>query len=483
MTKPFDQLKMLVAGDLMIDIYLKGSVSRVSPEAPVPVVLVKEQEYRLGGAGNVINNILALGGSVSCLSSVGTDEHGDWLVRQLDSKGVDTRFLFRTDDRPTITKTRVTAQNQQLLRFDEEIAGPVSAAVRQEIGQHIAEIVSGMDAVIISDYGKGMITPETAQCIIGKAREAGIPVFVDPKGTDYAKYAGATVCTPNYKEFREAVGRNPGSEEEIRQDGVELCARCSFDYVLLTRSEKGMSLIGGKAGTKEDYPALAKEVVDVTGAGDTSLSMFSLAFTAGYPLPECCRLANVAASVVVSRFGAVAATMEDVRQNMGGGLWDNHKIVSVEEAVRWRNEMKAQGKRVVFTNGCFDLVHAGHISSFRQARAFGDRLIVALNSDASVRRLKGPARPVVDEENRLRLLASIELIDKLVLFEEDTPENVIRAVCPDVLVKGKDWEGKEVAGGQYVTSHGGELRFIDLEEGLSTTGLIEKILKAYRDQQ
>lgn len=477
MTKTFDQLKILVVGDLMIDIYLKGEVSRVSPEAPVPVVLVKEQEYRLGGAGNVINNILALGGQVYCLSCIGKDEHGNWLKKQLEDEKVDIRFLFRTGDRPTITKTRVTAQNQQLLRYDEEIHEPVPQAIYEDIKQKAANILEDADAVILSDYGKGMITTEISQCIIKAARDKQIPVFVDPKGTDYSKYAGATVCTPNFKEFREAVGHKPKTEEEIRLDGIELCKKCDFDYVLLTRSEKGMSLINGKGRTKDDYPALAKEVVDVTGAGDTSISMFSMAFTAGYSLPECCRLANIAASVVVSRFGAVAATMEDVRENMHTDLWDNHKVVSVDEAARWTEKMKIEGKKVVFTNGCFDLVHAGHISSFRQAKAFGDKLIVALNSDSSVRRLKGVTRPIVDQENRLRLLAAIELIDKLVLFEDDTPEAVIQAICPDVLVKGKDWEGKEVAGGSFVTSHGGELRFIDMEEGLSTTNLVNRILK------
>ncbi|MCR5566925.1 MAG: D-glycero-beta-D-manno-heptose-7-phosphate kinase [Clostridiales bacterium] len=482
MTKAFDQLKMLVVGDLMIDIYLKGEVSRISPEAPVPVMLVKEQEYRLGGAGNVINNILALGGKVSCLSCIGSDGHGDWLKKQLNDKNVDTGYLFRTDDRPTITKTRVTAQNQQLLRYDEEVHEPVPQQVYQAVSQHTAEIMKGVDGVIISDYGKGMITADMARCVITQARKEHIPVFVDPKGTDYAKYAGATVCTPNFKEFSEAVGRKPGTEEEIMQDGIRLCEKNAFDYVLLTRSEKGMSLIDGKNRTKEDFPAVAKEVVDVTGAGDTSISMFSLAFTAGYPLPECCRLANIAASVVVSRFGAAAATIEEVRRNMDTDAGDSKKIVSVEEAIQWREKMKAQGKKVVFTNGCFDLVHAGHISSFRQARAFGDKLIVALNSDASVRRLKGPARPVVDQENRLRLLAAIELIDKLVLFEDDTPEDIIRAICPDVLVKGKDWEGKEVAGGRFVTAHGGELRFIDMEEGLSTTNLISRILQSVKEQ-
>lgn len=477
MTKAFNQLRVLVAGDLMTDIYLKGNAGRISPEAPVPVVLVKERESRLGGAGNVICNVTALGASVRCLGWAGSDEHGDWLVKTLKDKGVDTRFLSRLGDRPTIVKTRVTAQNQQLLRYDEEAKKPVPDAFFSDISARLKDILADVNAVILSDYGKGMITARLGQMMIAAAKERGIPVFVDPKGSDYGKYKGATVCTPNFKELCEAAGRIPETEEEILETALELCDRCGFDYLLLTRSEKGMSLIDSREVTKRDFPALAKEVIDVTGAGDTVISMFALAFTAGHTLDECCKLANLAASVVVSRFGAVAATMEDVHAAGERRIGASGKILSPEQAASWAETMRSQGNKIVFTNGCYDLVHAGHISSFRQARSFGDKLIVAVNSDASVRRLKGPSRPIVDQENRLKLLSSIDVIDRLVLFEEDTPEALVRAIRPDVLVKGKDWEGKPVAGGEFVQKNGGQLRFIDMENGLSTTNIIHKIME------
>lgn len=338
-------------------------------------------------------------------------------------------------------------------------------------------IFDGVNAVILSDYGKGMLTPELSQRVIAEAEKRSLPVFVDPKGTDYGKYRGADYCTPNLKELREAAGGAAlDDEESIRGTACALHESCGIKNVLVTRSEKGMSLVLGATGEKSDYPAIAREVSDVTGAGDTVIAVFAMGIASGVGPDVCCRLANLAASVVVSKFGAATASVSEI------GALIKSDAPRPERKLRTREEMRGiaetlrkKGRKIVFTNGCFDLVHAGHIASFRKARALGDVLVVGVNSDESVRRLKGAARPIVDLKNRLALLESIDVIDYLVPFGEDTPQTLIEAIRPDVLVKGRDWEGKPVAGAEFLASRGGRVAFIDLEEGLSTTALVSRI--------
>ncbi len=478
----FRDKKVVVFGDLMVDEYLQGTVSRISPEAPVPVVHVRSRSKRLGGAGNVVLNLCALGARVSVVGFLGDDTEGNWLVEHLAGYGVNSDGLLQSEKTVTSIKTRVTAQNQQLLRYDSEIVKDAPAEFEDFLTEKADDVLQNACAVIISDYGKGAVTHNTAKIMIDAARRRNIPAIVDPKGNDYSKYTGATACTPNMKELEGAVGRTLDSEEKITAAGMELCESFGLDYVLATRSEKGMSLIDGKTGIKKDYPALEREIIDVTGAGDTVISVFTLCFALGASHDDCCRLANIAASIVVSNFGAAVAYPDELARLINYSHTEGSKILrGAAEAADIAERLRAQGKRIVFTNGCFDIVHAGHISSFEQAREHGDVLFVGLNSDASVRRIKGEKRPIVNEKNRARLLEALAPVDYVVMFEDDTPEALIRAIKPDVLIKGKDWEGKPVAGGEFVKENGGEVCFIELEQGLSTTNIIGKILDVYKE--
>ena len=442
---------------------------------------VRSVEHRVGGAGNVALNVIALGSGVKALSCIGTDTAGDELLAGLKAAGIDVTHVHRSPAWTTSLKTRIVAQNQQLLRYDEE--EPEAAMGQEEnflsyLRQCTEEIFAGVRGVVLSDYGKGVLTHETAQLLIDESRKRGLPVFIDPKGADWSKYRGATVCTPNLKELTEASGMTRlAGEEDISRAAREICERVQLDHLLVTRSEKGMSLISRGVDGKRDFPAAAKEVSDVTGAGDTVISVVAVCMTAGEPLDVCCRLANAAASVVVSKFGAETASVEEInaallddRQSVPG-----QKICSWEQIASVARHLHAEGRRIVFTNGCFDLVHAGHIASFRQARSFGDVLVVGVNSDESIRRLKGPSRPIVGLRDRMKLLEALEMVDYIVPFSEDTPQKLIETVRPDVLVKGKDWEGKTVAGAGFIQAYGGTVMFADLEQGLSTTALVEKI--------
>lgn len=467
---------VLVAGDFMLDRYIEGEVRRISPEAPVPVIEVCSEREVPGGAGNVINNVLALGGRARAAGYVGEDDAGRTLCGILRGRGADTSFLLREEGRPTTVKTRVVSENQQFLRFDKEKAGPPSAACLNDFREREEALFAGIDVVILSDYEKGFFTRECAQFFVCGAKKRGIPTVVDAKGTDFGRYCGADICTPNIKELSAASGMPVSCEEEIFAAAEKVRQESGVSRILVTRSEKGMSLIPGESGQKEDYPALAKEVVDVTGAGDTVASVVALGMAAGLPLSDCCKMANRAASVVVSKFGtATASRAELVGTSLAGKV-----AVPEKDAALLADGLRSQGKRIVFTNGCFDILHAGHISSFRRARELGDVLVVGLNSDASVRRIKGDKRPVIGESDRAALLLGLKSVDYVIIFGEDTPETLVRALRPDVLVKGRDWEDKQpVAGQRFVESYGGRVVFMELEEGLSTTSIINKIKDSY----
>lgn len=474
-------IQILVVGDFMIDRYLYSSVSRISPEAPVPIAKVKRVERRIGGAGNVALNIIALGSKVRLLTAVGMDAAGEELIRCMENEGADISYIYRDEARKTSIKTRVVAQNQQLLRYDEEEITAAGKNFTDFVESKSDQIFENIQGIVLSDYGKGILTPEITQLIITEAKRRNLPVLVDPKGADYSKYSGATICTPNLKELTEASGlQQLNSENEIRDASLDICNKFDIAYMLTTRSEKGMSLISKEFGTKQDFPAIAQEVCDVTGAGDTVISTMSICVTAGYPLDICCKLSNVAASVVVSKFGAATATVQEINRVLSANTCENadhQKIWNADQIVDIALRLKNDGKKIIFTNGCFDIIHAGHIASFRQARSFGDVLIVGVNSDASIKRLKGDKRPVVSLENRMKLLEALEMIDYIVAFDQDTPQLLIESIKPDILVKGKDWEGKEVAGAKFIEEYGGTVKFVDLEKGLSTTAIIERILE------
>lgn len=467
-----NKCKVLIYGDFMVDKYIMGNVKRISPEAPVPILEVTKKNSKLGGAGNVVNNIIALGAATRVLGCVGADADGDWVIKRLNKRMADTTYMRQDEEVMTIVKTRVVSRNQQYLRLDEEKIRDIPESYAEYIESNIEEILNGISVVIISDYGKGAVTKRMARFIIDKANEKDIPIVVDPKGKDYTKYIGATVCTPNTNELRIVTGNACDTEEEITESGFKLKEDISLRYLMLTRSEKGISVFDN--GQKSDYPALEKDVVDVTGAGDTVVSVVSLGLAVGYNIGECSVLANLAASVVCSKFGAATLSMNELLECiMYSGEFKN---IEPEVAVFIAENLREKGKKVVFTNGCFDLVHAGHISSFNQAKSFGDVLIVAVNSDASVKRIKGDKRPIVSEKNRIAMLCALECVDYVILMEDDNPVRLIEAIKPDITVKGKDWEGKYLPEREVVEAYGGEVRFIELEKGLSTTNIINKII-------
>lgn len=464
----FSSARLLVVGDLMLDRYWHGDTSRISPEAPVPVVLVGDAEERPGGAGNVALNIATLGAQAALLGLTGEDEAADALERRLSAEGVACRFE-RLPGFSTVTKLRVLSRHQQLIRLDFEdgFRGHDGAGLTARFHAALDET----DVVVCSDYGKGSL--RTVETLISAARAAGKPVVVDPKGSDFSRYRNATVITPNQHEFEVVVGRCE-SDEVLVERGQRLCRELNLEALLITRSEKGMTLL------REGQPALhlpthAREVFDVTGAGDTVVSVLAAALAAGQSLAEATALANLAAGIVVGKLGTASVSVAELRRAMREVDVVPRGVVDEGPLLRLVQDARAHGETVVMTNGCFDILHAGHVAYLRQARERGDRLIVAVNDDASVSRLKGPERPVNDLEGRMAVLAGLESVDWVVPFTEDTPERLICAVLPDVLVKGGDYRPEQVAGGRCVQEHGGEVVILDFVDGRSTSRIIDTI--------
>ena len=470
------KLRVLVIGDFMIDKYIEGSVSRISPEAPVPVLAVKNKISKLGGAGNVVNNLAMLGASIRVAGCIGTDIDGIWLKEELSRRNIDTSYLRQEDNTQTIVKTRLVSKKQQFLRYDEETIQDVSDTFVEFIIANIEDVFKKIDVLIISDYGKGTIREDLAQVLIGYANKNNIISIVDPKGKDYKKYSNATVCTPNLNELRVVTGEKIETEEEISIYGKQLRETIKLKNLMITRSEKGMSIITEK-NEKKDFPAVEKEVIDVSGAGDTVVSALAVCMGVGYSIDDSCIIANIAASIVCSKFGTSTVSLNEL---IGGIVSSGEfKEVDVQVAKYITLGLKEQGKKVVFTNGCFDLIHAGHISSFLQAKKYGDILIVAVNSDSSVKKIKGDKRPIVGQKNRVKMLCGLECVDYVIVMEDTTPERILNILQPDIVVKGKDWEGKEMPERKIIDSYGGTMKFIDLEQGLSTTNIIKKISEVY----
>ena len=464
----FGAANILVVGDLMLDRYWHGDTSRISPEAPVPVVKVGEIEERAGGAGNVALNIAALGANAAVIGLTGQDEAADALARTLLHAGVECHFE-RLAGFPTVTKLRVLSRHQQLIRLDFEDGFPgydVTGMVRR-FQEHAADV----DVVVMSDYCKGAL--RAADQLIAIARAAGKPVVVDPKGNDFSHYRGATVITPNMSEFEAVVG-HCANDEEVVAKGEALRAQLQLDGLLITRSEKGMTLLE-QGHEPLHIPTKAREVFDVTGAGDTVVSALAAALAAGQPLRQATVLANLAAGVVVGKLGTASVTVPELRramreqQEMEQGMVDEDKLVALVQ------EAKVHGETVVMTNGCFDILHAGHVTYLEEAARLGDRLIVAVNDDASVKRLKGPERPVNTQERRMRVLAALDCVDWVVGFDEDTPTRIICRVSPDILVKGGDNEPDKIPGGECVRAAGGRVEVMSYVDNVSTTGIIGAI--------
>ena len=457
----FDQAPVLVVGDVMLDRYWHGGTSRISPEAPVPVVKVDQIEDRPGGAANVALNIAALGAKASLVGVTGEDEAAESLSNSLKAAGVTARFQ-RIAHQPTIVKLRVMSRHQQLLRIDFEEPFATDALA---LSSEVDALLEGVKVLVLSDYGKGAL--KNHQALIKAARDRGIPVLADPKGKDFAIYRGTSLITPNLSEFEAIVGHCV-DEAELVAKGAKLMAELELGALLVTRGEHGMTLLRPEQQALH-LPARAREVFDVTGAGDTVISTLAAAIAAGEELPHAVALANLAAGIVVGKLGTAAISAPELRRAIQRAEGSERGVLSLDQLLLAIDDARAHNEKIVFTNGCFDVIHAGHVQYLRFARSQGDVLIVGVNDDDSVRRLKGPSRPVSPLEDRTLVLAALEMVDAVVDFPEDTPANIVERVTPDVLVKGEDWREKGVVGREWVEKHGGRVVLAPLLEGRSTT--------------
>lgn len=468
----FSQNKVLVVGDLMLDRYWHGATSRISPEAPVPVVNVREHEERPGGAGNVALNIAELGGQVGLLGLTGKDEAAGSLNTLLSSSGVVCDFIEVTPQ-PTITKLRVVSRHQQLIRLDFE-SGFDNAAAMQLIKRY-KKALETHNLVILSDYGKGTLA--VAPELIALAREAGKPVFVDPKGQDFSIYQGATMITPNQSEFETIVG-SCQDVEEMAAKGLQFMGSLDLQALLVTRSEKGMLLLQREQPALQ-LPTHAKEVYDVTGAGDTVIAVLGAAFAAGSSLAEATMLANSAAGVVVGKLGTATLSSSELEAALREHEPLRRGVLSESDLLEQLSAARRSGERIAMTNGCFDILHAGHVAYLEQAAGLADRLIVAVNDDASVQRLKGEGRPINNVDQRMIVLSALACVDWVVPFSEDTPARLIEAVVPDILIKGGDYNPDTIVGADTVRQNGGEVVVLDYVDGCSTTAIIAAIQKTH----
>ena len=465
-TPEFGAARIIVIGDIMLDRYWSGQALRISPEAPVPVVKVKAIEDRIGGAGNVALNIAKLGGKVTLLGVVGNDAESEILKQLLEAEGVDCDFVVEKSVR-SICKLRVMAQHQQLIRLDFEDT-PIKFK-RDALNKTLIKHLPGKDVVVFSDYGKGTLA-DVSKYIIA-AKQAGVKVLVDPKGVDYERYAQADLITPNLAELQAVVGACE-NEQQLIEKGAGLLARYQIPALLLTRGEAGMTLI--QNDQIHSLPAQAKDVFDVTGAGDTVIAVMALGVSLDMPLAESMYLANLAGGIVVGKLGTSTVSLQELMRAMHGDRDSLYGIVSEDELAKLFARAKAHDEKIIMTNGCFDLLHAGHVTYLEQAKALGDRLCVAVNSDASVKQLKGKSRPINGLQERMTVLAALACVDWVVAFAEETPERLYCKLLPDVIVKGGDYSPEQVAGGDCVIKAGGQVKILQFVDGQSTTAMINK---------
>jgi D-beta-D-heptose 7-phosphate kinase/D-beta-D-heptose 1-phosphate adenosyltransferase len=471
---------VVVFGDAMLDRYVFGGISRISPEAPIQILRVERDEERPGGAASVAADLAVLGARVRLVACAGDDEAGSAMHKLLAAAKIDAKGVVATPGRPTTLKTRMVARgtshsvSQQVLRVDREDTGPLRPADEKRLVASLAKALRGAGALVISDYAKGVVSERTARAVIAAARKAGVPVVVDPKGRDYSRYRGATVITPNRKETLDATGIAPSGATGAEAAGRRLIELTGVDAAVITLDKDGMAIVP-KDGAVEMVLTSPREVYDVTGAGDIVAAVIGLALADGRSLRDAVHLANAAAGVEVGKVGASPVSREEILIALGGEHASVHRVVDRATLKRELSVLRAAGKKVVFTNGCFDILHAGHARYLHEARRQGDVLVVGLNSDPSVRRLKGEGRPVVAESDRAELLASLDCVDYVVVFDDDTPADLIRAVEPDVLVKGEDWKDKGVVGREFVEARGGRVVLVKLLAGRSTTNVVEKI--------
>jgi D-beta-D-heptose 7-phosphate kinase/D-beta-D-heptose 1-phosphate adenosyltransferase len=459
----FKAPKVCVIGDLMIDEYIFGSCERISPEAPVQILNVKNTQNRLGGAGNVANNLLALNCEVTLISVVGEDENKKELQKLLDKKNLQYK-LFTQKDRLTTKKSRLIASNQQIIRFDSETKTPISKDLEKKIINFLESQIENFDIVLLSDYNKGVLTANLCQNAIALANRYNKPILIDPKSNDFTKYKNATLLTPNKNEATNALNINLNNN--LEKALLQLKNKFNIKYPLITLSEDGIAILQEKMHI---IKTAAKEVFDVTGAGDTVIAALAFALHNNFDIIKATKFANSAAAVVVAKVGSATASLEEIEKVQNRIYKDNieSKIISLEELLK----ILPKNKKIVFTNGCFDILHRGHASYLNKAKELGDILVVGLNSDSSVKRLKGASRPINNEFDRAYMLASLSSTDYIVIFEQDTPYELIKAVKPDILVKGTDYKNKEVVGSDIAK----EVVLIDFIDGKSTTSIIKKI--------
>lgn len=467
---------VLVIGDLMLDRYLIGDVQRISPEAPVPVVLLKEQNDRAGGAANVAANLANLGITTRIAGCVGEDAEATTLLALINHLGIKSEAVIQSSERPTIAKTRVMSSHQQIVRIDQESQSDFSSAENAELHVLITRAIHEKPAIVIlSDYAKGVLNDEACKAIIKDCNEANIPVLVDPKGQDYSKYKNATALTPNKKETAEACGVNINDNTALINGAKQLKANLNLEFLAVTRGEEGITLLD--KNVDHHIAATAKQVFDVSGAGDTVIATLAAGLIHGLSPQAALSLANTAAGIVVGKVGTVPIQLEELLHELTSKNASEQadKICDLKNLSNKVKAWRANKQKIVFTNGCFDLLHAGHVTYLEAAKKTGDKLILGLNTDRSVSALKGPSRPVIHENDRARVLAALEAVDAVILFDEDTPLNLIDELRPDVIVKGDDYTEDQVVGGKEVKSWGGSVKLIPLVQGRSTTGILEKI--------
>ncbi|MCR5050873.1 MAG: bifunctional D-glycero-beta-D-manno-heptose-7-phosphate kinase/D-glycero-beta-D-manno-heptose 1-phosphate adenylyltransferase HldE [Paludibacteraceae bacterium] len=463
----FKNKRILLVGDIMLDVYTIGSIERISPEAPIPIVRVTKTYDSLGGCANVANNIASLGAVPYIIGMIGNDASGERVKVLLEEKGI-PNTLFVSDN-PTVTKNRIVGNNQQVVRVDYESAVmSIEDETTEEIKKCVAEILLQTDVVVLSDYAKGFCTKEICQYIIQQARRKGVPVVVDPKGADWKKYHGATTITPNLKELSEKAHCSlPNSEPEISNVARTIVKECGLDFILVTRSDKGMSYVDTTSYC--EFQTEAREVADVSGAGDTVVAVLATCLAAQYEVKDAIRIANSAAGIVVGKMGTKPIFSSELESYYNSNT--ESKIISKNALSQVMQLLREKQKRIVFTNGCFDILHCGHVTYLQQAKQLGDILIVGVNSDASVKRLKGDARPINNIEARTTVLQGLSSVDYIVVFDEDTPYEILSVIRPDVLVKGGDYKVEDIVGREFA----GVVKVLPFVDGYSTTGIVESI--------
>jgi D-beta-D-heptose 7-phosphate kinase/D-beta-D-heptose 1-phosphate adenosyltransferase len=469
----------LVIGDVMLDRYLIGSVGRISPEAPVPIVLLNEKNERAGGAANVAANLALLGIKTHIIGCVGNDTEAKTLVDLLEKMGIDSSGMCTSKTRPTIAKTRVLGGHQQMMRLDQESSAAFTDEETDALQASIHKALRNVPKIVIlSDYAKGLLSEQVCQQIITACKAQNIPVLVDPKGRDYSKYRGATALTPNKKETAEACDTTINDADLISK-AAKLKSGLNLQFLAVTRGEEGITLIDSDKiqNNTHHLPAIAKQVFDVSGAGDTVIATLAAGLMNNLNPLEALQLANIAAAVVVGKVGTVPISQHDLIEALTDQQSNEqaHKICDLAQLKTKVETWKKAGQKIVFTNGCFDLLHAGHVTYLEAAKKRGDKLILGLNTDRSVSAIKGPTRPVVHENDRARVLAALESVDAVILFDEDTPLNLINSIKPNIIAKGSDYAADQVVGGKEVLSWGGEIALIDLVEGRSTSNIINKM--------